>query len=183
MTTTKIVGFFAGPGSGKSTHAAGLFAALKRKGVNCELVTEFAKQMTWSQRQAEMDSQYYIFGKQYHKLHTLLGKVSVIITDSPLILGCLYNADKTEVGQTFDHLVMQVYKRMDNINVFVNRNKPYNTAGRNQTEDQSRVIDDRIRSLLNQHHLPYLEVNSDTETQELVDKVWHLLLNDVANRI
>ena len=38
-----MVNFYAGPGSGKSTMAAAIFSRLKWKDVNCELVTEFAK--------------------------------------------------------------------------------------------------------------------------------------------
>ena len=35
------------PGAGKSTLAAYTFAKLKMMNVNCELVTEFAKDKTW----------------------------------------------------------------------------------------------------------------------------------------
>jgi len=41
------VNLFGAPGSGKSTCAAYTFAKLKMLGVNCELVTEFAKDKTW----------------------------------------------------------------------------------------------------------------------------------------
>ena len=42
-----VCNFFSGPGAGKSTLAAAVFAKLKMLGVNCELVTEFAKDKTW----------------------------------------------------------------------------------------------------------------------------------------
>ena len=41
-----IINLFGGPGTGKSTGAAYIFAKLKMCGVNCELITEFAKDMT-----------------------------------------------------------------------------------------------------------------------------------------
>ena len=44
---TLVVNFFAGPGAGKSSMAAGLFAELKFRGVNCELATEYAKDKVW----------------------------------------------------------------------------------------------------------------------------------------
>lgn len=45
--STIVVNLFAGPGAGKSTGAAYIFAMLKMHGIDCELVTEFAKDKTW----------------------------------------------------------------------------------------------------------------------------------------
>lgn len=42
-----VVNLFGQPGAGKSTLAAYTFAKLKMMNVNCELVTEFAKDKTW----------------------------------------------------------------------------------------------------------------------------------------
>ena len=82
----KVVNLIGGPGTGKSVTAASLFAKLKKQGINCEYVTEFAKDLVWSERFPEMKDQIYIFGKSYHKLWKLDGKVDVAILDSPLIL-------------------------------------------------------------------------------------------------
>lgn len=38
-----IIDLIGGPGSGKSTTAAGLFYKLKKLGYNCEMSLEFAK--------------------------------------------------------------------------------------------------------------------------------------------
>lgn len=42
-----VINLFGAPGAGKSTGAAIVFAELKKRGVNAELVTEFAKDKTW----------------------------------------------------------------------------------------------------------------------------------------
>ena len=47
MTNTLVVNLYGAPGSGKSTGAAYIFAKLKMLGVNCELITEFAKDKVW----------------------------------------------------------------------------------------------------------------------------------------
>ncbi len=44
---TLVVNLLGGPGSGKSTTAADVFARLKWQDINCELVTEFAKDLVW----------------------------------------------------------------------------------------------------------------------------------------
>lgn len=45
-----IVNLFGQPSCGKSTNSARLFAMLKDLNINCELVTEYAKELTWEER-------------------------------------------------------------------------------------------------------------------------------------
>ena len=47
MKRTKIVNLYGGPGTGKSTTAAALFAEMKIRGVNCEYIQEYAKDKAW----------------------------------------------------------------------------------------------------------------------------------------
>lgn len=44
-----IINLYGSPGSGKSTAAAYIFSKLKMKGVECELVTEVAKDLVWDE--------------------------------------------------------------------------------------------------------------------------------------
>ena len=43
----KVINFYGGPGTGKSVQAAATYCALKKQGLNCELVTEYAKDKLW----------------------------------------------------------------------------------------------------------------------------------------
>ena len=45
------------PGAGKSTLAAATFAKLKMLGINCELVTEFAKDKVWENNKMALSNQ------------------------------------------------------------------------------------------------------------------------------
>ena len=49
---TLVVNLFAQPGAGKSTGAAYLFYNLKCLGVNCEYVSEFAKDKVWEENKS-----------------------------------------------------------------------------------------------------------------------------------
>ena len=135
-----IINLFGAPGAGKSTGAAYVFSQLKAAGVNAELVTEFAKDKVWEGTKAVFENQAYIFGKQYFRISRLEGKVDVVITDSPILLSAFYNDNDHVLGEEFDKLVFKVFDYYNRIDVFVHRVKPYNEAGRFQTEEESDAV-------------------------------------------
>lgn len=149
---TLVVNLLAGPGCGKSTIAADLFSKLKWDGIDCELVTEYAKDLVWERRHDTFKNQIYIFGKQHHKIFRLLGQVDVIITDSPFLLSAIYDEDKRE---TLERLVVEEYLKCFNRNFFLMRSKKYNPNGRNQTEEGAKEVDNKILNFLHKWNIPY----------------------------
>ena len=83
-----VVNLLAGPGTGKSTTAAGTFAELKHRGHRVELVTEVAKEMCYEGVPHPFD-QRYILTEQRHRLERLVGQVDIVISDAPLIFGLI----------------------------------------------------------------------------------------------
>lgn len=156
-----------GPGAGKSTLAADIFAELKWEGINAELVTEYAKDKVWEESFKVFKSQIYIFGKQYHR-EKRLTDVDVIVTDSPLMLSILYNSD---LGPTFDQLVYEVFNQFNNLNYFVERTKPYNPKGRFQTEKEAKIKDQEIFDILNKYNIPFTNIRGEKSTTEIVAKL------------
>jgi hypothetical protein len=57
----------------------------------CELVQEYAKQLVWAEKYEELNNQYHVSKTQYDWLKAVDGKVEYIVTDSPLLLGLVYN--------------------------------------------------------------------------------------------
>lgn len=147
-----MVNLFTGPGSGKSTTAAGVFYELKTRGVNVELATEFAKDLTWEKRHTTLNDQIYVFGKQYHRIFRLIGNVDVVITDSPILLSCVYDPEQRE---HLRNLALSEHNKWSNYNVFLERKKSYNPKGRNQTESEAKAIDVKILNFLDTHRIPY----------------------------
>jgi len=162
------INLYGGPGSGKSTIAAGLFSRLKLSGINAELVTEYAKDKAWESPPVEdkngvikfapiFDNQIYIFAKQHHRLWRLNGQVDIAITDSPLLLSAVYNDGKFP---SLDKFIIETYHGFNNLNYFLNRTKKYNPSGRNQNEEQAKLIDIKIKDML-KDTVPFIELDGN----------------------
>ena len=168
MKESLVVNMFAGPGSGKSTLCAGVFAELKWNQIDCEMVLEYAKELVWGDNLEDLNDQIYIFAKQEHKMRRLDGKVEVIITDSPLLLSLVYNKG----NRLLSDLVMETHKKFDNLNIFVQRQKVYHPAGRTQTEEEAKAVDIEVLDMLEQYNIPYLNVMGEKEsTLEIIKMV------------
>jgi ABC-type glutathione transport system ATPase component len=141
MNNPLIVNLYGGPGSGKSTVAAELFSLLKRKNINAELVTEYAKDLTWQESFNVLKNQIYVFAKQHHRLWRVKDKVDVIITDAPLLISLVYGAAH---GDAFKELVKEEYNLYRNYNVLLGRPKHYESSGRTQTLEEAKLIDTMV---------------------------------------
>lgn len=167
-SSTIIVNLFAGPGAGKSTMAAGVFAELKWNGVNAELVTEFAKELVWEGRFDALSNQSYVFGEQLQRVSRLIGNVDVIVTDSPILLSIIYKPEF--LGDTFDLHVYEEFKSFRNLNYLLQRIKPYNPKGRVQNEEEAKDFDFKIRECLNKYGISYGKVPGSREGGQLIVK-------------
>lgn len=157
MNTT-IINLMAGPGSGKSTTAAGLFHLMKVAGMEVELATEYAKDLVWAERQADFKHQFYVTAKQIYRIERLIGKVNYVVTDSPVLLGCIYAPKNYYLN--YKPLLWEIHNSHNSLNFFIKRQKKYNPNGRNQTEDESKKLDQKIKDIFDLLKNKY-EVNGD----------------------
>ena len=174
-----IVNLVGQPGAGKSTGAAYVFSKLKMLGINAELIMEYAKDKCWEESKAVFENQVYIFGKQYFRISRALNKVDVIVTDSPLILSCLYNCYDGTLGETFEKLVKEVVGSLNDITYFINRVKKYNPIGRFQNEEESDNKGKEIKDFLLNNQIPFFETDGD---QTHYDKIVESVLLELATR-
>ena len=161
----KVINLFGGAGIGKSTLSSIIFANLKRDGIDCELVTEYAKDKVWEEATIVLDNQVYVFGNQFHRLNRVVNKVDIAITDSPILLSTLYNNKFSKL----DDLVLECHNGFDNINLFLERKVIYNENGRRHTLDESIAFDMKLKMLLDQFGVKYTIVNPMNE--ELIMKI------------
>lgn len=181
MKKTIIVNLFSGPGAGKSTAAAGVFYELKRKFVNCELVTEYAKDVVWRESTNILNNQLYVFGKQHNRIFHLKNKVDVIVTDSPFIMGLVY-VNYDVVSPSFEQLVVDEFTRPDviNLNYVIKRVRRYQQEGRLQNEDEAKKKDVEIMDMLDKHNIKYTVLKGKESTVPLiVDAVMGILENNL----
>lgn len=162
---TLLVNLFGGPGTGKSTTAAGVFHQLKLQGVNCEMALEYAKDKVWEESEQVLDNQLYVFGKQFHRVWRLLGKVDIIITDAPLLNSILYYEDKNPF---FPEMVLFEHNRLNNLDVLLERVKDYNPAGRLQTEEKARALDNKIKGILDIESPDYINVKANAAAVDVI---------------
>lgn len=170
---TLIINFFAGPGAGKSTMAAGVFYKLKMKGVNCELITEHAKDLTWEKNWTALGNQLLTSATQIYKQERVENQVDIIVTDSPMLLGMFYWNDKNKKKKNhFKKLLYEIFGEKNNLNVFIKRKKKYNPIGRNQTEKEAQEIDKQTISFLKENNLKFIKVDGTVEgTDKLVETI------------
>lgn len=157
---TLYVNMIGGPGSGKSTAAAGVFSKLKIQEVDCEMVLEFAKDLVWDERYKEFGNQAFIFGNQCQRLRRLEGRVAVAVTDSALLLTLVYN----EGDKLLNQVALNEFNRYDNLNYFLVRQKIYNPNGRLQTEEKARLLDAEVEQMLESNSIAYTKLASSEES-------------------
>lgn len=157
---SKVINLYGGPGTGKSTTAAAVFANLKFHGVNCEYVQEYAKDKAWEFGKNHagvpkvFQAQEFIFGKQHFRLRRVASEVDVVITDCPILLGLIYMPEDFPIP-SLRPAIREAYEMYDNLNIFLVRNKPYNPKGRFQDEDGAKALDNDVKNMLEAQKLEY----------------------------
>lgn len=168
---TIVINLFGEPSSGKSTSAMDITARLKRKGINAEYVSEFAKDKVYENNSEVFKHQEYLFGKQSFKMGRVRDKVQVIVVDSPLILCAVYNQDAT-LGEDFNKTVLNVFNSYNNRNYLLTRNHPYENEGRLHNEEEAQEVRKQIIDCLVKFGVDHIVITSSEENCEYIaDKI------------
>ena len=160
-----VVNLVSGPGAGKSSFCASIFAELKWNDINCEMALEYAKDHVWEENTWALQNQFYIFGNQLQRIHRLSNKVDVIVTDSPLLLSIIYDAKNNEA---FRKVIIDEHNRFLNMNFFIERVKKYNPKGRLQTLEQALELDKQIKDMLKGIPVEYESIKGYPENSKVI---------------
>lgn len=170
MNDPKIVAMFGGPGIGKSTTAAAVFAGLKQRGHNVELVHEVAKDLTWEGRSMALSHQPYVAAKQMFHYDRLYGQVDVIVTDTSTLLAGVYAPD---APSEFLDWISADWRARNTLNVVLRRDArwPYSTHGRPQSQSEAELIDRRVMAAITRARVTYTPVTVDRVGLTHVDEI------------
>lgn len=170
---TTIINIFGGPGVGKSTAAALVYAHMRMKGISCEYVSEFAKELSRSGDIESIENQFFVSAIQYHRQFKLLGKVDFIVTDSPVLSGLVYDQ---QCLNGFSEIMRDIHSKSVSINILLKRDhsREFEPEGRHHDIKESKIIDDKIEQMLDDYEIYYAEVNA-SEMIHLPDYIMHVL--------
>lgn len=152
-----LVNFYGGSGIGKTTVAAEVFVELKKKGIETEIISEYAKDMILQGQSHVLNSQWMVFANQAWRILCGYQSMQVTLTDSPLLLIPVYDADK-DGSAALRALCLEHYHRYNNLNVVLSRKAEYEhrMVGRVHSLTESISIDNRIVHFLDENNIPYI---------------------------
>lgn len=125
----KVINFFGEGCVGKSTHASGLYAEMKKRGYNVELATEWVKKFFYVDKVEYVPNQFLITGQQIDQLKRLEGHVDYVITDSPVYLGSIY-CKLFNCNYALSDAIKQEFFKFNNYNILLERDFDFDTNGR-----------------------------------------------------
>ncbi len=163
------INLYAGPGAGKSLVAAWLYDRLRIAGVRAELVREAIKPSAYAGKlPGEWEAIDFFTAQLQAERQWLNVGVPHVVTDSPLLLACYYQAmtDCPEADGCLTH-ARKFAERHPSVDVFLLRDDGfgYDAAGRYQDEAQSRLIDGEIMTFLVREGVSFVTVPvGDRET-------------------
>jgi len=158
-----VINFYGGPGSGKSTAAAGLFYNMKIAGYNVELTDEFAKECVWEGNFPMLADQLWVLGHQHRKILRLSDKVDYVITDSPVLLSPIYRGRYGEpiYSDIIDKMALECYNLYErNINFMLTRPDKFEQNGRAQDFEECLEIDAAIVNQFELLNIQYIKLES-----------------------
>ncbi|MCM1045266.1 MAG: ATP-binding protein [Candidatus Gastranaerophilales bacterium] len=168
---TIVINLFGEPSAGKSTCAMDITARLKRKGINAEYVSEFAKDKVYENNGEVFKHQEYLFGKQSFKMGRVRDKVQVMVVDSPLLLCAVYNKDDT-LGEDFNKTVLNIFNSYDNRNYLLARHHAYENEGRFQNEAEAQKVREEIMDKLEEYNIDYeLTTSYEKSCEKIADQI------------
>lgn len=168
---TKIINLIGSPGTGKSLMSVLIFAEMKKRHLQVELVQEYIKRLIWEENTEALQDQFKIAEIQYRSIASINGKIDNIVLDTSLVNNIYYN--KPQHTET----IKSWLDEFNNVFIFIERNEnfPFETQGRIHNLTESIQIEKDLKKLIDKLQLEnviYIKSNSDQkEITNLLEKI------------
>jgi predicted ATPase len=140
------INLWGGPGAGKSTMAAYLYAELKAIGFKVEFSQENFKPWAYQGRKASGYDDLLLFAQQLHAEEVYLRNgVDYVVVDCPPLMCCVYNKSRVPCHADLVNIAMGYEEAYKSINIFLEREQVYQEHGRIHSSDEAKVIDHEMR--------------------------------------
>ena len=161
----KVINFYGVPGCGKSTLASELFVYMKKRGLNVELASEYAKDLVYEERYTTIQDQVYLLAKMNHKLQMYKkAKLDYVICDSPLLLNIMYKQHQYMMNylddKVFSDFCINLNNTYDRLNFFITKDSSfkYQQVGRVESESESKTYISRLKNILDSNNEKYISI-------------------------
>lgn len=162
---------FGGPSSGKTTVAAAVFSALKKKGANIHLIPEHVKEWVYLDQKPESFDHLYLLGRQARREDTALRKkhVQLIITDGPLLHICGYcEWFSPAITPHLLGVAKEFEKTYPSLNIHLEGKLPYQREGRFESPERAARMSVFLADFY-EKHVPDKFKFSITEEDKIID--------------
>ena len=182
---TILLNLLGGPGVGKTSLGAQIFAYLKAHFINVEFVQEYVKSWVYEGKEINKYNQYTLFGIEVNNQSSLFNKVKFLIADSPVMLTAFYqyfynkkNTLSIPCHDFYDTAIKE--NKIEVINFFLPRMRDYNLAGRYQTQEESDCAAELLKAWLNIEGYEYtvLSCNDEDRLKEVIKAIEKYMVDD-----
>lgn len=167
---TLVVNLYAGPGAGKTTGAWIIAGELKKLNIVTEYVSEYAKELIWDNEShllgGSFKNQFNVLKEQNRRINRLIGKVDVVVTDSPILQQGMYVQERID---EFNNIAFSLYNMYSNFDIFIERGHYFEQAGRIHSREESIEIDTKIKNFFKQNRIEYKVCRHDTLSHVIND--------------
>lgn len=175
------IGLIGAPGCGKSTLAAYVFAMLKDRGIDGELINEYIREhVNRHKRVPSITFQSIIYERQLEKEKIVPPQLDFFITDSPHILSYIFaslyidynDPDQVELlGDLYLKFLRQSKDAYDLIYVLEHNHPPKDDGVRYQTAEEMNLLKNSIPVFLDMHKVKYTVLDSGLNTVQRAERI------------
>lgn len=187
-----LIGFFGGPGCGKSTAALTLTSKMKDRAYKAEFASEYAKNLAWNKSEVLTRDVAFpiILGRQIERIFLPCSGCDFVITDSPPWLGIAY-AKKygydTDTNEPFIDYARRLHGNgyggifESIIDIQLERgDRKYLKCGRSQTKDEAKELDERLAEhyaeVKKEYKIPFLHLQPQGKFTDSCESVLATIL-------